>query len=144
MWRGAWVIVDAILLPSMPIASMCVSILAGAGGLVVAAAIQPSLAACARRCRGEGRERGSPPAAKGQSRVRQDLAPTQAAPTCSTGSTSCFVDDEREDDCDKLVVCDWCQEYDVATRYGRTPTPARSSQPRRPTKSQGAGGGWVW
>ena len=48
VWRGAWVILDALFLPQRPLLSALASLLAGSVGLVIACFVQPSLAAWAR------------------------------------------------------------------------------------------------
>ena len=47
-WRGAWIILDALVLPNQPTSSALLSVALGSAGLVFAVAPQPALAAWAR------------------------------------------------------------------------------------------------
>ena len=51
-WRGAWVLLDAILLPEHPIASAAASLGMGATGFVACAALQPLLAQTVQELKG--------------------------------------------------------------------------------------------
>ena len=48
-WRGGWLLLDALLLPQHPPWSSAASVALGSAGLVLAVAVQPSLAAWARK-----------------------------------------------------------------------------------------------
>ena len=48
VWRGAWVVLDALLLPEHPLWSAVASLFAGCVGMVTASAMQPCLASWAR------------------------------------------------------------------------------------------------
>ena len=53
-WRGAWVLLDAILLPEKPMASAAASLGMGSAGFVACAAFQPLLIQTAQGLKGHG------------------------------------------------------------------------------------------